>query len=328
MLDDRLTLLATESGAAHRLRAHGARLLRPCCGAAAIACLILTAAPLVSAQETGGQGGAEEEEDLDTPTETTDAAEADAPDVLAILRRVERELGGGEEAEASLTGEVEVVKEALADEVVDATADRTAPDEGVPRPQLRTIGARRVVESAQPVVVASAVPVAVPVPAPAVVEAPATEATVVTVVPQRPMPREPFRFQWPVDHVRITSSYGIRRDPKNRKRRKMHKGLDFGGAVGTAVKATGPGKVIHAGWGQRGVGICVIVQHPNNWISLYFHLSKVEVSAGDIVEAGETVGRIGSTGRSTGPHLHFQVQHAGKVVDPKTVIGKMSNKVK
>jgi len=300
-------------------------------GGVALFCALALSASLCAAQD--GQGGADED-DLDTTVsaETGDGHdEASAPDVLSILRRVERELSEAPPGEAPpLVASVDTGVDPM-EPAVTPTPD---PSAEAPAPHLRTITSRRVVQR-HVEVVASAPKLeptlaAAPAPTPAeVVEAAAPpKAVEVPAAPTRVMPRGPFKFVWPVDHVRVTSTYGVRRDPKNRKKRKMHKGLDFGGAIGTAIRSTGPGKVIHAGWGQRGVGICVIVQHPNNWISLYFHMSAVEVKAGDIVEAGALIGRIGSTGRSTGPHLHFQVQHNGQTRDPKTVIGKMSNKIK
>jgi murein DD-endopeptidase MepM/ murein hydrolase activator NlpD len=116
----------------------------------------------------------------------------------------------------------------------------------------------------------------------------------------------------------------MRQDPKRRKLRKMHKGLDFGAKRGTPVYATGPAKVMFAGRGSRGVGICVILRHNDEWVSRYFHLSKVDVRSGQTVEAGQIIGRVGSTGRSTGPHLHFEVRKKGQPVDPGELIGTSS----
>lgn len=140
--------------------------------------------------------------------------------------------------------------------------------------------------------------------------------------------REHFVFRWPVKKVRVTSRYGVRRDPKKRKTRKMHKGTDLGGGKGTAVLATGPGKVLFAGRGRNGVGICVVIQHADGWVSRYFHMSKVDVKSGQTVARGRQVGRIGSTGRSTGPHLHFQLERHGVHHNPELVIGRRSDKVR
>lgn len=137
-----------------------------------------------------------------------------------------------------------------------------------------------------------------------------------------------FVFRWPVKNVRITSRYGMRKDPKKRKRRRMHKGTDFGGRRGTPVLSTAPGTVLFAGRGRNGVGICVVIRHADGWVSRYFHLSKVDVKSGQWVKRGQKVGRIGSTGRSTGPHLHFQVERHGKHRNPEKVIGRRSDKVR
>ncbi len=137
-----------------------------------------------------------------------------------------------------------------------------------------------------------------------------------------------FVFKWPVKNVRVTSRYGVRRDPKKRKRRRMHKGTDFGGRKGTAVLATGPGTVLFAGRGRNGVGICVVLRHADGWVSRYFHLSGVDVKSGQAVRRGQKIGRIGSTGRSTGPHLHFQLERHGHHKNPEHVIGRRSDKVR
>ncbi len=142
------------------------------------------------------------------------------------------------------------------------------------------------------------------------------------------VPREPFTFVAPVKRRRVTSKYGHRRHPKTR-RRHLHKGTDYGGKKGTRVLSTGPGKVVHAGWGRnRNNGIFVIVEHPGGWESYYLHLSKVDVKEGDIVKPSQLVGRIGNTGRSTGPHLHFQLQRKGHTVNPEKVIGRRSDRVR
>ena len=137
---------------------------------------------------------------------------------------------------------------------------------------------------------------------------------------EEPLPS--FAFALPVTDVRVTSKYGMRRDPKRRKRRRMHKGVDFGGARGTPVMTTGPGRVIHAGRGLRGAGIAVVIEHKNGWVSRYFHLSKALVKKGDSVTAGQKIGKVGSTGRSTGPHLHFEIRWKGHPADPMKLMGK------
>jgi murein DD-endopeptidase MepM/ murein hydrolase activator NlpD len=144
----------------------------------------------------------------------------------------------------------------------------------------------------------------------------------------KPKAQGHFVFRWPLRKVRVTSRYGMRRDPKKRKRRKMHKGTDFAGRRGTHVLATGPGTVLYAGRGGGGVGICVVIRHPDGWVSRYFHLSKTSVRSGQAVKRGQKIGGIGSTGRSTGPHLHFQLERHGKLRNPEKVVGRRSDKVR
>jgi murein DD-endopeptidase MepM/ murein hydrolase activator NlpD len=135
-----------------------------------------------------------------------------------------------------------------------------------------------------------------------------------------------FTFRAPLDHMRMTSPFGMRMHPKLKKRL-LHKGVDFGAPKGTPVKATGPGKVIRAE-DCGAAGNCVVLEHPDGWTSAYFHLSKIDVKLGEEVEAEQVIGRVGSTGRSTGPHLHFQVEHSGEPVDPKALLGVRSDRAK
>jgi murein DD-endopeptidase MepM/ murein hydrolase activator NlpD len=136
-----------------------------------------------------------------------------------------------------------------------------------------------------------------------------------------------FVFAYPVKKARVTSHFGMRRHPKLR-RRKMHKGTDFGGGRGTPVLATGPAKVVRAGRCGGGAGNCVVLEHADGWVSRYFHLSKVEAKVGQVVGKGDQIGRIGSTGRSTGPHLHFQIERHGHPVNPMKAMGKRSDRVR
>ena len=96
----------------------------------------------------------------------------------------------------------------------------------------------------------------------------------------------------------------------------MHHGIDFKGAVGSPILAAGSGKVVHVGW-KGGYGKTVEIEHGNGMITRYAHMSRFDVELGDTVEAGAKIGGIGSTGRSTGPHLHFEVRIGGKAVNPR-----------
>ena len=116
------------------------------------------------------------------------------------------------------------------------------------------------------------------------------------------------------DH-RITSTFGYRSDPFTR-RSAMHSGIDFKGAMGSPIFAAATGEVTFAGR-KSGYGNCVEITHANGIVTRYAHLSRIDVAAGQPIEAGETLGGLGSTGRSTGPHLHFEVRINGKAVNPR-----------
>ncbi len=108
------------------------------------------------------------------------------------------------------------------------------------------------------------------------------------------------------DLNRISSYFGRRIDPYTGKY-KWHEGMDFTGSVGTEIYCTGNGKVIDAGNSHTGFGHQIIVDHGFGYKTRYAHLSKVLVKKGDIVERGEVIGLLGNSGKSTGPHLHYEV---------------------
>ena len=110
------------------------------------------------------------------------------------------------------------------------------------------------------------------------------------------------------------SGYGTRIDPIY-KTVKFHSGMDFSAFTGTPVYATGNGVVRKAAW-EGLYGNCIIIDHGFGYVTKYAHLSKMEVRAGQKVVRGQTIGRVGSTGKSTGPHLHYEVHVKGKVVNP------------
>lgn len=130
---------------------------------------------------------------------------------------------------------------------------------------------------------------------------------------QIPPPSGNGIFLVPVN-ARITSPFGPRVHPIFGDSR-MHNGLDFGAGAGTAIRAAGSGKVIWAG-PRGGYGNTVIIDHGNTLATLYAHQSRLAVSSGDQVSKGDVVGYVGSTGYSTGPHLHFEVRRSGTPVDP------------
>lgn len=123
------------------------------------------------------------------------------------------------------------------------------------------------------------------------------------------------RLAWPTPgHERITSPYGNRIHPILKKKM-FHSGVDIGAPSGTAIKAAGNGTVIHADWYQS-YGKMVMVDHGGGIVTLYAHCSSILVSKGQEVTAGQTLAKVGSTGRSTGPHLHFEVRKDGKFQNP------------
>jgi murein DD-endopeptidase MepM/ murein hydrolase activator NlpD len=112
-----------------------------------------------------------------------------------------------------------------------------------------------------------------------------------------------------------TSPFGIRTDPIVREAA-MHTGIDFRGDPGVPIRATAAGTVTIAGW-SGGYGKMVEIDHGNGLATRYGHLSEIDVDVGDTVRSGEIVGKLGSTGRSTGPHLHYEVRVKGEAVDPQ-----------
>ena len=121
------------------------------------------------------------------------------------------------------------------------------------------------------------------------------------------------QFAWPVAG-RVTSPFGYRVHPIF-KIRKMHTGIDISAGSGTPIHAGDSGVVIYAGW-RGGYGKTVIVSHGDGLTSLYAHMSSISASVGQAVARGDVIGKVGSTGYSTGPHLHFEVRVNGSPTDP------------
>ena len=113
---------------------------------------------------------------------------------------------------------------------------------------------------------------------------------------------------------RITSEYGTRKDPFTGKPKK-HRGIDFAGKIGTELMAVAPGRVVSAGE-RVGYGTTVEIDHGLGFTTLYAHLSQILVSRGDWVRPGTVIGLAGSSGRSTGPHLHYEIRYKGTPFDP------------
>ena len=122
------------------------------------------------------------------------------------------------------------------------------------------------------------------------------------------------QFVWPLPR----GSFWISQRFKHGK----HMAIDMAAPAGAPVYAADTGLVKKAGWSEIGYGYRIIIDHGNDYITLYAHLSEYYVQPGDIVQKGEIIGRVGSTGNSTGPHLHFEIRDYGYLIDPLLVLPK------
>jgi murein DD-endopeptidase MepM/ murein hydrolase activator NlpD len=122
-------------------------------------------------------------------------------------------------------------------------------------------------------------------------------------------------LRWPLDAYIVSSEFGERWG-------KMHKGMDMAADVGEPVYAIAAGEVIYAGDGLRGYGNVVILRHDRKTTSLYAHNSELKVKQGDQVTQGTLIALLGSTGHSTGPHVHFEIRDGDTAVNPRTVLPK------
>ncbi|MGP1283123.1 MAG: M23 family metallopeptidase [Parasphingopyxis sp.] len=122
----------------------------------------------------------------------------------------------------------------------------------------------------------------------------------------------------PTAYGAMTSPFGLRRDPFTRARA-MHNGIDFRGSHGQGILATGPGRVSFAGW-KGGYGRTIEIDHGAGVVTRYAHLSGISVSVGDRVDRGDRIGRMGSSGRSTATHLHYEVRINGRAVNPRPLL--------
>lgn len=122
----------------------------------------------------------------------------------------------------------------------------------------------------------------------------------------------------PVAAARLSSGFGWRADPFGGKGSDWHPGLDFPARYGTPVRATADGVVDFVGW-QNGYGLAVRIRHADGFTTLFGHLSATTVRSGESVSRDAIVGRVGNEGRSTGPHVHYEVRRFGRPVDPGRV---------
>jgi murein DD-endopeptidase MepM/ murein hydrolase activator NlpD len=130
---------------------------------------------------------------------------------------------------------------------------------------------------------------------------------------ERSPPRSPLAMLTPVQGV-LGDRFGPRGDW-------FHSGVDFEAPAGTAVHAARTGRVAFAGWSSGGYGWLIVIDHGSGVTSWYAHLSRLDVAAGQQVAAGSLIGRVGATGRATGPHLHFEVRLRDAATDPLTALG-------
>jgi hypothetical protein len=126
------------------------------------------------------------------------------------------------------------------------------------------------------------------------------------------------RFNWPV-YGSLSSKFG-------RRRGENHDGIDIAAPKGTQVFASRSGHVIYSGNKISGYGNMVIVRHPDSYATVYAHLSKILVNKGQFVSRGQKIGRVGATGRATGPHLHFEVRNRSYPTDPLALLPNHANK--
>jgi murein DD-endopeptidase MepM/ murein hydrolase activator NlpD len=115
-------------------------------------------------------------------------------------------------------------------------------------------------------------------------------------------------FVWPSDHHYL-SGFDFNPDAN-------HPAIDIAGDLGKPAYASDSGVIVYAGWNNWGYGNVIVINHGNGWQTLYAHLSQIDVSCGQSVIQGGVIGLIGSTGNSTGPHLHFEMMYNGVKVNP------------
>jgi murein DD-endopeptidase MepM/ murein hydrolase activator NlpD len=126
---------------------------------------------------------------------------------------------------------------------------------------------------------------------------------------------------WPVNG-RLGDGFGDRSDPLSGEG-ELHKGVDILAPIGTAVRAAADGIIVRAGW-NGGYGRCIIIEHGNHYQTLYGHLSRTDVIEGQEIRQGEIIGAVGSTGHSTGAHLHYEVHVGSTPVNPYRFLARAS----
>lgn len=127
-------------------------------------------------------------------------------------------------------------------------------------------------------------------------------------------------FSAPINGYETNSRFGLRRLSFERRAR-MHEGLDYAAPSGTPILAAAEGRVLRTGT-SNSYGRFVEIQHANGVTSFYAHMSRIGVNQGDQLAAGDSIGAVGSTGRSTGAHLHFEIRRDGQQINPEDFLGR------
>jgi len=137
--------------------------------------------------------------------------------------------------------------------------------------------------------------------------------------PTNHLPKRVLEFQWPAEATGLTGLFGMRRDPINGKRH-FHYGIDLPISYGAPIFAAESGRVVWARW-SGGHGYRVIIQHSAGYKTSYSHLSTIDTQHDHWIEQGKILGRAGTSGRTTGPHLHFELSKYGQHLDPLEFLG-------
>ncbi|MFB9653501.1 M23 family metallopeptidase [Pseudarthrobacter oxydans] len=157
-----------------------------------------------------------------------------------------------------------------------------------------------------------------PAPAPAAQAQPAGAVKTPEVAPAPAAPSKGLRA--PLASINVSSPFGFRTSPITGAAAELHTGIDLTGACTTAVLAAGSGAVTEAGWSPYGSGNRIVVDHGNGLKTTYNHLASIGVSVGQSVAQGQQIAGVGTTGASTGCHLHFEVMVNGNTVNPSAYI--------
>jgi murein DD-endopeptidase MepM/ murein hydrolase activator NlpD len=132
---------------------------------------------------------------------------------------------------------------------------------------------------------------------------------------RKQLPKSDRKWIWPVRGARLTSKFGKRGN-------RPHKGIDLAKKPGAPIYAAADGVVVYSGSRQRGYGNLVILKHSGGYVTVYAHNRRNLVDEGERVRQGFQIAELGNTGRSTGPHLHFEIRHKGKPINPLRLLGK------